>query len=59
MKWLGRRESNNLEERRSMSGGKVTLGGGIIGIIFLIIQTYMSGDHTQLINEVTQNNSAK
>jgi predicted metalloprotease len=57
MKWLGRRESNNLEDRRSMSGGKVALGGGIIGIIFLIIQTYMSGDPTQLINAVTQNNS--
>lgn len=57
MKWLGRRESNNVEDRRSMSGGKVALGGGIIGIIFLIIQTYMSGDPTQLINAVTQNNS--
>ncbi|MFZ4796781.1 MAG: neutral zinc metallopeptidase [Bacteroidia bacterium] len=58
MKWLGRRESNNVEDRRSMSGGKVALGGGIIGIIFLIIQTYMSGDPTQLINAVTQNNSS-
>lgn len=57
MKWLGRRESNNVEDRRSMSGGKVALGGGIIGIIFLIIQTYISGDPTQLIKAVTQNNS--
>ena len=57
MKWLGRRESDNIEDRRKMSGGKVALGGGIIGIIFLVIQTYMSGDPTQLINAVTQNNS--
>lgn len=53
-----RRESDNIEDRRKMSGGKVALGGGIIGIIFLVIQTYMSGDPTQLINAVTQNNSA-
>jgi predicted metalloprotease len=58
MKWLGRRESDNVEDRRKFSGGKLAFGGGVIGIIFLIIQTYISGDPTQLINAVTQNNSS-
>lgn len=58
MKWLGRRESDNIDDRRKFSGGKLAFGGGVVGIIFLIIQTYISGDPTQLINAVTQNNSS-
>jgi len=37
MKWLGRRQSDNVEDRRGFSGGKVVAGGGIVGIIALII----------------------
>ena len=36
MKWQGRRQSDNVEDRRGMSsGGKVVAGGGILGIIIL------------------------
>ena len=39
MKWLGGRESSNVDDRRSMSaGGGVAIGGGIIGVIYLIFQ---------------------
>ena len=34
MKWSGRRQSSNMEDRRGVSGGKLAAGGGIIGIIF-------------------------
>lgn len=50
MKWSGRRESSNMEDRRSISGGKVALGGGAIGIVILLINLFMGGDSTQLLN---------
>jgi len=40
MKWLGRRQSDNLEDRRGISGGHVVAGGGIIGVIVLLINLY-------------------
>ncbi|MBX3107213.1 MAG: neutral zinc metallopeptidase, partial [Bacteroidetes bacterium] len=44
MKWTGRRESGNVEDRRRLSGGKIALGGGAIGIIILLINLFMGGD---------------
>lgn len=39
MKWRGRRQSDNVEDRRGSSGkGKLIAGGGIIGVIFVIAQ---------------------
>lgn len=43
MKWIGRRESSNVEDRRGMSGGKVAAGGGIIGLVIYVLYTFMSG----------------
>jgi predicted metalloprotease len=40
MKWQGRRQSDNVEDRRSISGGKVAVGGGIIGIIILLLNIF-------------------
>ncbi|HNU59858.1 MAG TPA: neutral zinc metallopeptidase [Aquaticitalea sp.] len=41
MKWKGRRQSSNMEDRRGMStGGKVVAGGGAIGIIILLLQIF-------------------
>jgi len=41
MKWLGRRQSDNVEDRRGMgAGGKVVAGGGILGIIILLINVF-------------------
>jgi predicted metalloprotease len=38
MRWRGERESNNIEDRRGMSGGgKVAVGGGIGAILLLVI----------------------
>ena len=45
MKWSGRRESGNMEDRRGMgSGGKVVAGGGIIGVIILLINMFGGSD---------------
>jgi predicted metalloprotease len=40
MKWLGRRQSDNVEDRRGLSGGKVAVGGGVIGIIILLLNVF-------------------
>jgi len=53
MKWEGRRQSSNMEDRRGMgTGGKVIAGGGLIGVVFLIIQMFMGGDNAQLMQEL-------
>lgn len=55
MKWEGRRQSDNLEDRRGMSTtGKVAVGGGAIGLIFLLIQVFLGGDSQDLANAVMQ-----
>lgn len=54
MQWQGRRQSGNVEDRRRMSGGKLAIGGGVIGIIFLLVQLFMRGDSSQLLNQVQQ-----
>lgn len=49
MKWEGYRKSKNFEDRRGMStGGKVAVGGGFLGLIFLLIQVFLGGDPAQL-----------
>ncbi|HLA55587.1 MAG TPA: neutral zinc metallopeptidase [Flavobacterium sp.] len=54
MKWLGRRQSDNVEDRRGISGGKVAIGGGIIGLVILAINMFMGGDSGQLLNGIQQ-----
>lgn len=51
MKWKGRRQSDNVDDRRTLSPGKVVVGGGAIGIIFLLVQLFMGGDQAQLMQE--------
>ncbi|WP_289661910.1 KPN_02809 family neutral zinc metallopeptidase [Flavobacterium panacagri] len=41
MKWRGSRQSDNVEDRRSISGGgKAIIGGGVIGIIVLLLNVF-------------------
>jgi predicted metalloprotease len=54
MKWQGRRKSDNLEDRRGMSGGGKTLvGGGIIGIIILLVNLF-GGENAQMLTPVLE-----
>ena len=54
MKWSGRRESGNLEDRRGMSsGGKTIVGGGIIGIIILLLNTF-GGENAQMLTPILE-----
>ena len=54
MKWIGRRQSDNVEDRRGISGGgKTILGGGIIGVIILLLQTF-GGENAQILTPVLE-----
>lgn len=54
MKWMGRRQSDNVEDRRGMSsGGKTVVGGGILGIIILLINVF-GGENAQMITPVLE-----
>lgn len=54
MKWIGRRQSENVEDRRGMSGGgKTILGGGIIGVIILLVNVF-GGENAQMITPILE-----
>lgn len=54
MKWIGRRQSDNVEDRRGMSsGGKAVAGGGIIGIIILLVNIF-GGENAQMLTPVLE-----
>ncbi|NOW94618.1 neutral zinc metallopeptidase [Mucilaginibacter sp. SG564] len=58
MQWLGRRESDNVEDNRGGGGGgggRFALGGGIISIIALAIYYFTGVDTSQLLNQVASN----
>lgn len=45
MKWKGRRQSTNVEDRRGMAvGGKTVIGGGIGGLIIVLLFTLLGGN---------------
>lgn len=43
MRWIGGRESGNVEDRRGMSGGGIAAGGGILGIIATVLYFLLGG----------------
>src|SRR4030095_12945579 len=56
MRWIGGRESSNVEDRRGLSaGGGVAIGGGLIGVIFLVIKLLSGGDVSGDLQQQVQN----
>ncbi len=54
MKWKGRRQSDNVEDRRGMSSsGKKIIGGGIIGLIILLLNVF-GGENAQMITPILE-----
>lgn len=51
MKWQGRQQSENIEDRRGVSGKQIAAGGGGLAIILLIIGLLMGGDPQQLLSD--------
>ncbi|HEY5463122.1 MAG TPA: neutral zinc metallopeptidase [Hanamia sp.] len=51
MQWQGRAESDNVDDRRGVSGGGLAIGGGVIGVIFILVK-FLLGDGD--INDLSQ-----
>ncbi|MEO8088079.1 MAG: neutral zinc metallopeptidase [Bacteroidota bacterium] len=55
MLWRGRRESDNISDRRGFSGRGIAVGGGAIGLIIYLLNFFLSGgDLSQLANQSMQ-----
>ena len=57
MKWLGRRGSGNIDDRRGMGGGGLALGGG--GILIVILGLLFGQDATQLLSQLPLGESSQ
>lgn len=53
MKWIGNRQSDNVEDRRGISGGHIAVGGGIIGIIVLLLNVF-GGENAKMLTPVLE-----
>ena len=55
MKWEGRRQSSNVDDRRGMRGkGGLIVGGGIVGIIVVLLQLFGGETGQQVASVVNQ-----
>jgi len=52
MRWRGRAQSGNIEDRRGMSGGKMAAGGTIGTLVILAIVWLLGGNPAQVINSL-------
>ena len=43
MRWIGGRQSSNVDDRRGLSAGGIAAGGGIIGVIVVILNMLLGG----------------
>lgn len=55
MKWQGRRQSGNVEDRRGMSGkGKLAAGGGLVAVVVILLQLFGGETGQQLAPMIEQ-----
>ena len=43
MRWIGGRQSSNVDDRRGVSAGGIAAGGGIIGVIIIVLNLLLGG----------------
>ena len=54
MKWIGRRQSDNVEDRRGRStGGKVVAGGGILAVVIFLLNAF-GGENAQMLTPILE-----
>lgn len=51
MRWEGRRESGNVEDRRGSGGGGKLIGGGLGAAVIGLIIYFLGGDPSQVLNQ--------
>jgi predicted metalloprotease len=58
MRWKGREQSGNVEDRRGIGGKTIIAGGGIGTIIILLIVWLLGGNPLQVLNNLQSSNPA-
>ena len=56
MLWRGRRQSENIEDRRGFGGRGIAIGGGLGGIVVLLLALLFGADPQQLLEQLPSNN---
>jgi uncharacterized protein len=56
MLWKGRRQSENIEDRRGFGGRGIAIGGGLGGIVVLLLALLFGADPQQLLEQLPSNN---
>ncbi|MCA1556237.1 MAG: zinc metallopeptidase [Acidobacteria bacterium] len=51
MRWRGRRESTNVEDRRGMSRGGMAVGGGLGTIVLIVVALLFGADPRELLDQ--------
>ncbi|MEZ6084861.1 MAG: neutral zinc metallopeptidase [Phycisphaerae bacterium] len=59
MRWRGRRQSSNVEDRRRMGGPMVAKGGGLGVIIIVILYALLGGDPQALVQNLPSGGSTQ
>jgi predicted metalloprotease len=54
MRWKGRRQSEHVEDRRSMRGPAMA-GGGLLGLVLVLVVVLLGGDPRPLLQQIENN----
>ena len=52
MRWQGRRQSDNVEDRRGMPAGRLAVGGGLGTVVVLLVVMLLGGDPQALLQQM-------
>lgn len=52
MRWQGRKQSSNVEDRRSSSGKKIAVGGGLGTIVIIVLSLLFGGNPGDLLQQI-------
>ena len=58
MRWIGGRESDNVDDRRGSGGGGLLVGGGIGSVVIAVIVMLLGGDPSQVLNQSSSQQAA-
>jgi predicted metalloprotease len=59
MRWQGRRQSGNVEDRRGGAGLKLGVGGGIGTLLIVVLYLLLGGDPDQLLQQLPEDVAAQ
>lgn len=52
MRWQGRRQSGNVEDRRSIGGKQVAIGGGLGGLVIMVLLLLLGGNPDEVVQSL-------